>query len=199
MMKKLLIYFWENIKKFGILNSNPIFKSSKIIDKDIYIESIINWINKGNINSELLYRLTDNGEEFSTFHELCDNKCPIVVLFHLCNGNKIGIYSPISFDSNTKGWKHDNETFVFNLNQNKKYKKARIDCSLYCSNNVGPYTDRLGCHCDCKTMKKIVHSKNMTIAYENGNEILPSDNETIYYDLLEVEIFHILFENNSIK
>ena len=60
---------------------------------------------------------------------------------------------------------------------------------------MGPYTDRLGCHRDCKTMKKIIHCKNTNVAYENGNEILPSNNETKIYDLLEVEIFHILFEN----
>ena len=101
---------------------------------------------------------------------------------------KLAFFSPLSFDCNTNGWKHDNETFVFNLNQNKKYKKARIDCSLYCSKNLGPYTDYLGCHRDCKTMKKIIHCKNTNVAYENGNE-------TKIYDLLEVEIFHILFEN----
>ena len=65
--EKTINLFLKNIKKFEILNSNSIFKSSKIIDKNIFIESIINWINKGNINMELLYRLTITEKNFQHF------------------------------------------------------------------------------------------------------------------------------------
>ena len=195
--EKNINLFLDNIKTNISLFYHPIFKSSKIIDKITYIESVINWINKGNINCELLYRLTDDGDDFSTFHQLCDNKCPILILFHLCNGNKIGIYTPLFFDSNTNGWKEDKETFIFNLNQNKKFQKKRKIYSLYCSEKFGPYTEFLGCHSNCKNMKKIIHHKDIIYAYENGNEILPSDNQTKYYYILEIEVFHILYEDRK--
>ena len=90
---------------------------SKIIDGNKkYYESLKNWINPSkNIKAELLYRLSENGDKYSTFHELCDNKGPTLTLFHIKNGNKIGIYTPLSWDT-SKEWKGDIETFIFNLN-----------------------------------------------------------------------------------
>ena len=90
---------------------------SKIIDGNKkYYESLKNWINPSkNIKAELLYRLSENGDKYSTLHELCDNKGPTLTLFHIKNGNKIGIYAPLSWDT-SKEWKGDIETFIFNLN-----------------------------------------------------------------------------------
>ena len=69
-----------------------------------------------------MYRLTENWEKYSTFHELCDNKGPTLTLFHVDEGNKAGIYTPLSWDSKS-GWKSDMDTFIFNLNKKKIYKK----------------------------------------------------------------------------
>ena len=74
------------------------------------------------IKSELLYRLSRDGEDISTFHKLCDNKGPTLTLFHIEDGNKIGFYTPLSWDSNSQ-FKNDMETFMFNLNKEQKYKK----------------------------------------------------------------------------
>ena len=46
-------------------------------------------------------------------------------------------------------------------------------------------------------MKKIIHHKDIIYAYENGNEILQSDNQTKYYYILEIEVFHILFKDRK--
>ena len=155
--------------------------NSKIINDDEW-NIIKNWINPNIIiKLKLLYRLSDNGEEFSKFHELCDNKGPTLTLFHIKDGNKVGIYTPLPFDGKSES-KGDYETFIFNLNQNKKYKKAREKDSLYCYKNNGPYTDYFGCDSSCKTMRKIVHHKEILYSYEKGREILPSNNQTIYYD-----------------
>ena len=87
-------------------------KLSKIIDNNSeYINVIRNWINiKGKIQFELLYRLSDNREEISTFHNLCDDKSPTLIFFHLKNDNKIGIFTPLSLDS-TSSLKYDDDTF----------------------------------------------------------------------------------------
>ena len=166
--------------------------NSKIIDNKEHIKLISNWISpNGIIKTELLYRLSDDGDQFSKFHELCDNKGPTLTLFHTIDGYKVGIYTPLSWDNKTNDWKSDWDTFIFNLNQNKKYKKAREQDSLYCHKDYGPYTDYFGCHSDCKTMKKIIFRDGIQNSYEGGSEILPGNEKIKYYDLSEVEIYKI--------
>ncbi len=148
------------------------------------------------IKAELLYRLSTHGEEYSKFHELCDNKGATLTLFHVNDGNKVGLYTPLSMN-NFSGWKdNDNETFIFNLNKNKKYKKLRKDCSIICNKNYGVYSAYFGNSSDCKTMKKIkLYSNSINSYYENGSDILQNNNDTKFYDLIEVEIFKISMEN----
>ena len=118
---------------------------SKIINGNMnYNLSLKNWINPSRkIKAELLYRLSENGDKFSTFHELCDNKGPTLTLFHVKDGNKVGIYTPLSWDI-ISGWKNDMETFIFNLNKNQKYKKLQPDSSALCNNSNGPCTFGFG-------------------------------------------------------
>ena len=73
------------------------------------------------IKSELLYRLSEDEDKYSTFHQLCDNKGVNLTLFHVIDGNIVGIYTPLPWDS-TSYWKNDMDTFIFNLNKNQKYK-----------------------------------------------------------------------------
>ena len=81
----------------------------KIINND-ECNIIKDWIDQNkNIKAELLYRLSDNGEEFSKFHELCDNKGPTLTLFYTQEGISGGIYTPLSWD-NHSNWKNDMET-----------------------------------------------------------------------------------------
>ena len=144
------------------------------------------------IRAELLYRLSENGESNSTFHELCDNKGSTLTLFHVNDGNIVGIYTPLSWDSNSN-WKNDNDTFIFNLNKEKKYKKIKSDSSTYCKNTYGPHAYGFGC--ESKNMKSIVHyAANINSCYDNGSDILPSNNQTKYYDLLETEVYKIIIE-----
>jgi len=190
---------FDIIKNFGYLNENDndfinIGKISKIINNnDEFVNSIKNWINsKENMNIELLYRLSDNGEIFSTFHELCDNKGPNLILFHIKDGDKIGLFTPLSWDSNSEG-KNDLGTFLFNLSKNKKYKKIKKEHSIYCYYNHGPYIgNNIGCGSSCGTMKKIVlYPGGINNYFENGAQILPNKMSIIYYDLSEVEVFKI--------
>ena len=86
-----------------------------------YLSTLSNWINPDknkNIKAELLYRLTRDGELYKTFHEKCDNKGPTLVLIHDTTNIKTGGYTPLSWESFTK-WKKDNDTFIFNLTNEK--------------------------------------------------------------------------------
>ena len=122
---------------------------------------------------------------------MCDNQGPILVLFDVIEGNnKVGIYSSLSFDISDK-WKEDKETFIFSLNQNRKYKNIRNKYYLYCNSNIGPYTDYFGIKKDMKILYLGAESINLT--YENGDEILPSEKDK-NYELFETEVFRLIIE-----
>ena len=164
------------------------------MDNIEYYNILNNWINPNNeIKYELLYRLSEHGEAFSKFHELCDNKGPLLVLYHVNNGDKIGLYTPLILNHQNKSyWQNDKETFLFNLNQNKKYIKIENDYSLFYGNDYGIYTNDFGNGESCKTMKKIVlYPSNTNYYYQNGSGILPNNKQKTYYELLEVEIFKV--------
>jgi len=83
-------------------------KNSLIINNNIeYYKLIKNWINPNRkIEGELLYRLSRDGDHVSIFHLLWDNKGPTLTLFETIEGTKGGIYTPLSWDSNSQ-WKND--------------------------------------------------------------------------------------------
>ena len=181
----------ENKKRYLSINSLIINNNKE------YNRRLKEWINPNKkIKSELLYRLSRDGEEFSKFHELCDNKGPTLTLFEVEDGNKGGIYTPLSWDSNSE-WKNDMETFLFNLNKNAKYKKIKNDNSIYCYNNHGPYVDYFGFYSD--KMKKIHHyGSNINNYFEKGSEILPNNTSNLQkFNVKEVEIYKIIIENKN--
>jgi len=168
-------------------------KNSLIINNNIkYIESIQYWINPvKEIKGELLYRLSKDGDQISTFHNLCDNKGPTLTLFEIEGGVIGGIYTPLSWDSSS-GWKEDMETFIFNLSIGQKYKKLKNENSIYCSNNHGPWIYFFG----FDQMRKIQHQGlRINEYYDKGSEILPNNNENIKdFDVKEVEVYKIVIE-----
>ena len=116
-----------------------------------------------------------------------------MTLFHVNDGNKVGIYTPLSWDSKSE-WKNDMETFIFNLNKNQKYKKLKSYGSVYRLSSNGPTTADSGCY-SVNSMKSIKHWGNeINIFYDKGSEILPSNNQTKTYDLLETEVYKIIIE-----
>ena len=188
--------FLEKIKHFGKIGYEAfnIYEISKIIGNNKeYSNTLKNWISKDkNIKCELLYRLSEHGEGYDIVHELCDNKGPLLILYHVNDGNKIGIYTPLILDKKS-GWKGDMETFIFNLNNNIKKNKKKKDDSLLCDSKIGIYTSYFGNNSSSKSMKKIryyanAHNKD---TYENDSQIIPNDGYEHYYDLLEAEIFKI--------
>ena len=196
--------FLDNLKFFGKIMDGEILnisKISKILEhNEEYITALNNWINpKDNIQCELLYRLSDHGEKFSKFHELCDNNGPLLILFQINDGTKIGMYTPLILEyKNQLSWKDDMETFIFNLNQSKKYRKIKNAQSLFYDIEHGIYTARFGNGRSCKSMKKLVlYVNDINFYYENGSDILPSKGEKAYFELSEVEVFKMIkYENN---
>ena len=101
----------EMIKIFGkIYISGIIFNNSLIIkNNNIYIDNLKTWINpEQNFKTELLYRKSKDGDNYETFHRLCDNKGPTLVLIQSNEGFIIGGYTPLNWDDKS-GWIKDNE------------------------------------------------------------------------------------------
>lgn len=195
-LKKEIQELKEFKKQVSFLLKNYIRNlDSFIIDNNSYNSSIKSWINPlRNIKANLLYRMSRDGPEISTFHQLCDNKGPTLTLFDLKDGNKIGFYISNSFDSNS-GWKKDEKSFIFNLNQNTKYKKINPKLNAFCCfSQSGPSVNGLGCNDNVK-LNYIYHSRDfINNCYENGSKILPSIKYEQEYEVIEEEIFQILID-----
>ena len=116
-------------------------KNSKIIEEDIEKEEIIKeWIDPNkNIKFSLLYRMSRDGENVIDFHKNCDNKGSTLTLAETTKGYKIGGYTTLNWESpNSYINKNDDLTFIFSLNQMKKYSKKNNNWSIYVDKNFGP-------------------------------------------------------------
>ena len=187
-MKKQLNILIEEKKYISNLDSKIINGNKK------YNETLKNWINpQKKIKAKLLYRLSENGDKYSTFHKLCDNKGPTLTLFHVNDSNIVGIYTPLSWDSSS-GWKKDMDTFIFNLNKNLKCKKTKSFSSIFCDNTCGPYTINFGCD-SSNSMKTIIYLSNYIYNYYyKGSEILSNSDQENVYNLIETEVYEIIIE-----
>ena len=183
-LKEKLNILWKKREYSKIINGNQYYYDC--------LKKLINPF--ANINFEILYRLTDDGSDKLTFHELCDNKGSTITLFHINDGNIVGIYTPLSWDS-SETWKNDMETFIFNLKNNKKYKKIIPEKSICCKKAYGPWTADFGCGSTNYSLNSIrYHAFDIYKYYEKGNEILFSNNHSSDYDVLEVEIYKVIID-----
>ena len=155
-----------------------------------YNITLKNWINPNiKIKSQLLYRKSRDGDEFQTFHKLCDNKGgSTLILIKLDNGNILGSYTVLDWDSKSE-WKDDSNMFAFSLTENVKCIKNNQDkYGIYCNPNFGPHT---AIH--------FFNNKNikMKVTYINAgfysfNESNKLSKEKGYFNTQEVEIYKIL-------
>ena len=186
---------WTDIKKIKTNDSSGINfdKTSLIIGNNIEYETLLkNWINPNinNIKAELLYRLSRDESSYQTFHKYCDDKGPTVTIVHDVNNIKTGGYTPLSWDSNTQ-WKYDNDTFIFNLTNKKKFGKPNNNNSgsIYCYNSYGPWFNNFGFECDHNMEECKFQAGN---AFLNANEIIPNENKEKYFKVKEVEVYKII-------
>lgn len=190
-----IIYFPKYKNNFYISNLD-----SLIINNN-YNHYLKNWISPNSeVKANLLYRLSRDGPEISTFHQLCDNKGPTtLVLFYLKNGEKIGFFVNGFFDSITND-RYDKNSFLFNLNQNKIYKKIDNDKpAFYSDKYYGPRAYGLGCKSKIKLNYINFNIEHIDESFKNASKLIPPEKEgkkdeesKIEYELFELEIFRII-------
>ena len=187
--------------EMSFLLNNYISKLDSLIINNNYYNSLLkNWISPNSkVKANLLYRLSRDGPEIDTFHKLCDNKGPkTLVLFYLKNGHKIGFFVNGFFDSVSQ-WKNDNNSFLFNLNQNKIFNKINNGTEAFNSKlKCGPSANGLGCNSGVKLNYIYLTIKNIDKYFKKASTILPREETTfipeIEYEVIETEIFQIIIE-----
>lgn len=126
-----------------IINHNDsdilnIFSDSLIVQKDER-KMIYEWIKSINasFNTELLYRLTRDGDNPNAFHSRCDGKgTTIIFIKNYSNGYRFGGFTTVPWQGNST-YHQDSKAFVFSLNNKKKFPiKNPSDGSA-----VGHYSD----------------------------------------------------------
>ena len=99
---------------------------------------VCDWINPHiNIKTELLYRVSRDGDGPEIFHKYCDNKGPTIMFVKLNNGYRFGGYSGISWTSEGKCVK-DKDAFLFSLNNKLKIMNNNSNETVYHGSVIGP-------------------------------------------------------------
>ena len=124
----------EKEKKIKLLFENTTLLSD---EEKIIID---NWILE-NVEKKynLLYKISRDGDESSTFHSKCDGKGPTIVIIQTTAGYKFGGYTSINWD-NSSSYKKDELAFIFTLNKKKKFliKTDNVNNAIWSGADYGP-------------------------------------------------------------
>ena len=173
--------------------------NSHIVDSYYYIFMLKKWLNKNNdnnnsnkiIKTKLLFRLSRDGESVDTFHKLCDDISPTLLLVESLNGRKFGGFTTCVWSVN-KGGKKDGKTFLFSFDEKKMYKKreeSKNERDIYCRKDAGPIFGGNDFYF-YQTLKKGYSSS--PYYFLEKNDLAKNTNDD--FDIKEVEIYKIGFE-----
>jgi len=118
----------EKMKNFEDIN--PMIRRLKnsnnliwdIIKTKEQFNKICDWINREkSFKFKLLYKGTTDGDTIDIFHNKCDNQYPTISIIESTDGQIFGGYTTKSWDKNNKNDIPDPDSFLFNLNNTKKY------------------------------------------------------------------------------
>ena len=122
----------ENFEKNKKIENN-IFNSKINIDE--YLVNI--WLNERKFKAALLFRMSEDGVDFNTFHKKCDNKGETIIFIETENGYRFGGYTELDWD-NYSNEKTDESTFLFSFNYKEKYIRRNDKYSIGCYHDSGP-------------------------------------------------------------
>ena len=128
-------------------NTNLNGFTNKIIKTKEEVKELLNYICNGRERQfNLLYtaKIGENTKE--DFHKYCDNKGSTIILVETTNGRRFGGFTSLSWKKNDS-WINDPCSFIFSLDNHKKYKLLLPQYSYWCGAGYGPhfgYCDQLG-------------------------------------------------------
>lgn len=116
--------------------------TGKLTDK--FMDQLEQWIGKGPKKFELLYAITRDGCDATTFHQKCDGQGPTVTVLYNQQGTIYGGYTAVSWYQ-TKNYSNDAEAFLFRLQFSGTAVATKFPCksqysnhAIYCAVNYGP-------------------------------------------------------------
>ena len=170
------------------------FKESKIIKINDDKMLISNWIfPNSKIKFNLLYQISRDGDNISTFYDKVKNKCPTLIIVKSKSGYKFGGYTTNTWEQNGN-YKKDELAFLFSLNKKKKYnnKNDHIQKAIYGCSYFFSFGDGIDLHISAQCISRSENycnfsSYNTTEQYElNGGQQ--------YFCVDELEVYHVEFE-----
>ena len=94
---------------------------------DKYMDQLQQWIGKGPKQFNLIYNITSDGCNSTTFHQKCDNQGPTVTVLYNPQGTIYGGYTALSWDQSGL-YGNDPSAFLFRLQYNGKEAGNRFPC-----------------------------------------------------------------------
>ena len=114
--------------------------TNKIIKNKDEVKQLLNWINPDEIyHVKLLYDASLEENINKDFHKKCDGKGATITLVESSKRKRFGGYTRISWNNNIKTYMNDSSSFLFNLDNNKKYKVIRPEYAIYGKDDYGPH------------------------------------------------------------
>ena len=168
------------------------FSMGRIFNSKIDFDEglVINWLDKKNFKAKLLFRMTEDGESFKTFHQKCDNKGSTMTIIETDNHMIFGGYTDLNWDtSNIK--KNDKDTFLFSFNHRKKYPKRNDNYSIYCSDTQGPkFGNGPQIYFD-KNFRQGLSDSTEANSFVLNNKFVNGEHS---WNTKELEVFQIIYE-----
>jgi hypothetical protein len=114
----------------------------KLTDNDR--DQLEQWIGTGPKTYKLLYAITREGCDSTTFHQKCDNQGPTVTVLYNPQGSVYGGFAQVGWNSNG-GYTNDTSAFMYQLRFNGNDKRSKFPIkstnyqhALQCNSSYGP-------------------------------------------------------------
>ena len=163
-------------------------------------ELISKWIeeevNKKEIKFELIFKMSENGNQSEDFHKYCDNQGPTLILIKTINNKIFGGFTPLNW-KNKGFWFRDlnNQTFVFSLDFKKKYKSVNENSDgIFCFDIYGPNFG--GSYFWLKqNMKKgeAYSNKDNNLFFNHNSKTKGKDDEYESFEAEDFEVYKVLY------
>ena len=192
----------QNFGNFKIIKTedNNIENFSSMIKDNSNNELISKWIeeevNKKEIKFELIFKMSENGNQSEDFHKYCDNQGPTLTLIKTINNKIFGGFTPLNW-KNKGFWIRDlnNQTFVFSLYMKKKYKSINENSDgIFCFDIYGPNFG--GSYFWLKqNMKKgeAYSKKDNNLFFNHNSKTKGKDDEYESFEAEDFEVYKVLY------
>ena len=193
--------FLNKLKEFGKLTiKNYGLFSSSILNKNINMENTLTkWIkekiNKPSFQSELIFKMSENGTKSNDFHKYCDNKGPTLILIKTKNNYIFGGFTPLNWNEEGGGIKDEsNQTFIFSLNLMKKYDLKNRDKQAIENSKEGPNFGNIDFKLFENMEKGQTYADGSSNFLSNNNlELTGEQGSKQYFETDEFEVYKLIY------